>query len=184
MRTKLLLIATIIFTVLFTSCDDGSDPKPPKPPSFLGEATLTGFRNPQEGDGTTIALSYSGEGTSNEMEHFEISFSSYGSYQTEDDFEIADGSFEMTSGNDGLFGTISGNGYVIGSELGASQLWVIEGGSGKYADASGRFSVQLSSDPSQSNSLKLVLSGGINTSETSDELVDEIKTAGSDKSTY
>ena len=74
-------------------------------------------------------------------------------------------------------------------ELGSSQLWVIEGGSGKYADASGRFSVQLSSDPSQSNSLKLVLSGGINTSEPSDiidvtELVDNIKTAGAAKNTY
>ena len=121
MRKKLLLIATIIFTVLFTSCSD--EPEPPErvgPPTivsqtFLGEATLSGYRTPQTGVGTTIALSYSGEGTSNAMEHFEISFSTFGPYQTEDDFEIADGDFEMTSENDGLFGTISGNGYVIGS---------------------------------------------------------------------
>jgi len=93
-----------------------------------------------------LSVSYEGSGTSNMMPQFSLNTSHVEEVpDNQTEFKIQEGSFELQGdGDDRIFGFYSGQGYQIPGNSNVTWYFSIEGGSGKFLDASGTMSVSIS----------------------------------------
>ena len=170
MKKELLFIAMIAITAIMAACDnDASEVKPITPlfssnnsGNLFGDAVLEGQGiGKAQSSGSSVGFSYSGQGSSNMIDNFRIEVSSFGSYESTDEFKLTGGNFDIISGNDRLYGSITGSGHSNGPHFTSTSLWEIQGGTGEFEEAWGTLKAEVSSNAIDGNTAHLYLSGRI-----------------------